>query len=230
MEYQKFCRRCNVPFKAERKEAEFCTDKCAAAWAREQGYHRERFHEEKPEWIKKNCAECGTVFEYNEYAKRTGARVPQYCSNKCRQAAYRARKAAQGESAGYTGHWDDARNDKSSESKNSKGTSQDTQWDSYEDVKKQKEQEEKVRNEQHAKHTSNKGTSQPPLEKRWTSKDVYTILGVTYLSTQDEIKKAWKKLLRTYHPDISKEPNAAEIAKVINWAYDRVSNPDRRRR
>lgn len=238
MEYQKVCRRCYVPFKTKRAETEFCTDKCAAAWARENGYERERFHAEKPEWIKKNCAECGTIFEYNEYAKRAGARVPQYCSNKCRQAAYRARKAAAGESASYTGNWEDARNDKSS-SKQSKGTSHEYKKTWQENVNEHENRrgrgdkgtQQPPRSDKGTSQSStNKGTQQPPLDKRWKSKDVYEILGVTYLSTPAQIKAAWKKLLRTYHPDISKEANAEAIAKAINWAYDRITNTGKTRR
>lgn len=218
-QHEDLCRNCGQKFKSKRNDAQFCSDRCAAAWARNAGYHREDIHAAKEEWINKNCEECGTIFSYNEYAMRTGQRVPKFCSNKCRQAAYRARKAAKGEYVGYTGHWTDARNDKTDTSapgeepkkRTSKGTSQKTGND------KGTSQE-----------SSNKGTSQTPPDARWKSKDVYVILGVTYLTPVAEIKKAWKKLLRTYHPDVSKDPNAAEICKKINWAWDRVENPNTR--
>jgi hypothetical protein len=231
MEYIRKCPICYEKFTTKREDGIFCSDRCAAQWARDEGYKRQRFHVEKDEWIKKNCAQCNTIFSYNEYAKRTGARVPQYCSNRCRQAAYRERKAAEGRTAGYTGHWDDARNDKASGD-----TETARAWNTQEQQKNEQESKEKVRNEEHEKHTQskrnkgtsqseqNKGTSHGTIDARWKSKDAYVILGVTYLTPMEKIQSAWKKLLRTYHPDISKEPNASEIAKAINWAWDRISN------
>lgn len=216
---ENICGNCREKFKHKRHDAYFCSDRCAAAWARNAGYHRANIHVEKEEWIKKNCEECGTIFTYNEYAMRKGQRVPKFCSNRCRQANYRARKAAKGESVGYTGHWTDARNDKTNtdapgeapKTRSSKGTSQNAET-----------------NKGTSQKPPNKGTQQTPVDKRWKSKDVYEILGVTYLTPIEQIKRAWKKLLRTYHPDVSKDPNAAEICKKINWAWDRVENPNTR--
>lgn len=233
-----FCLHCHKQFKPKRDDAKFCSDRCAAAWARDHGYHRERFHAEKPEWIKKNCEWCQTIFEYNEYALRGGDRVPKFCSNKCRQAAYRARKAAANEPAGYTGNWDDARNDK-----RDKGTSQDGKKKWTDGGKTYGFGTDKGTQQESGKGTSqdreNKGTQQPPHNKgtsqeepirdsHWHSSDPYEILGVLRTSTKEQIKRAWKKLLRTYHPDVSKHPEAAVITKKINWAWDRIENPTSR--
>ncbi|WP_028874560.1 DnaJ C-terminal domain-containing protein [Tepidiphilus margaritifer] len=59
-------------------------------------------------------------------------------------------------------------------------------------------------------------------------RDYYEILGVPRTATAEEIKKAWRKLARKYHPDVSKEPDAAERMKEINEAYEVLSDPEKR--
>lgn len=60
-------------------------------------------------------------------------------------------------------------------------------------------------------------------------KDFYEILGVPKTATRDEIQRAYRKLARTYHPDINKSPEAEERFKEISEAYDVLSDPDQRR-
>ncbi|MFN4072705.1 MAG: DnaJ C-terminal domain-containing protein [Thermus sp.] len=60
-------------------------------------------------------------------------------------------------------------------------------------------------------------------------KDYYAILGVPRNATQEEIKRAYKRLARQYHPDVNKSPEAEERFKEINEAYAVLSDPEKRR-
>ncbi|HVF64751.1 MAG TPA: DnaJ C-terminal domain-containing protein [Casimicrobiaceae bacterium] len=60
-------------------------------------------------------------------------------------------------------------------------------------------------------------------------KDYYAALGVEKGATADEIKKAYRKLARRYHPDVSKEPDAQERMRQVNEAYAVLSDAEKRK-
>ena len=51
-------------------------------------------------------------------------------------------------------------------------------------------------------------------------KDYYAVMGVERDASAEQIKSAYRKLARKYHPDVSKEPNAEERFKEIGEAYE----------
>ncbi|TCC50379.1 J domain-containing protein [Kribbella pittospori] len=61
-------------------------------------------------------------------------------------------------------------------------------------------------------------------------RDFYEVLGLRPDATSDEIQRAYRKLARTYHPDINKDPEAEERFKEISEAYDVLSDPELRKR
>ncbi len=59
-------------------------------------------------------------------------------------------------------------------------------------------------------------------------KDYYDILGVTREATQEEIKRAYRKLARKYHPDVSKETDADNRFQELGEAYEVLQDPEKR--
>ncbi len=59
-------------------------------------------------------------------------------------------------------------------------------------------------------------------------KDYYKILGVSREANADEIKAAYRKLARKYHPDVSKEPDAETRFKEVNEAHEVLKDPEKR--
>ncbi|BBN99240.1 molecular chaperone DnaJ [Sporolactobacillus terrae] len=61
-----------------------------------------------------------------------------------------------------------------------------------------------------------------------SKRDYYEILGVSKDASKDEIKKAFRKLARKYHPDVNKDPGAPEKFKEATKAYEILSDPQKR--
>lgn len=173
MRYQ-YCRRCGKELGKGRRDKQFCSAACVAAYYRENGAP-DYIHAEKPPVNDHTCEWCNTTYQTNDYAERSGKRAPKYCSVKCKQAAYRARG-------------------------------------------KMNQQQAQRRNEKKQAPPP----PPPPKQKTYRSKtdEARDILGVTFGATARDIKQAYMKLIKKWHPDVCKEPNATEMSQRINWAYN----------
>ena len=65
---------------------------------------------------------------------------------------------------------------------------------------------------------------------RIMSKDLYELLGVPQSASPDDIKKAYRRLAKQYHPDQNSAPDAADKFKEVSAAYAILSDPDKRAR
>lgn len=61
-------------------------------------------------------------------------------------------------------------------------------------------------------------------------KDYYKILGLSKNASEDEIKRAYRKLARKYHPDVSKDASAEEKFKEVSEAYEVLKDPEKRKK
>ncbi len=59
-------------------------------------------------------------------------------------------------------------------------------------------------------------------------RDYYAVLGVDRKASADDIKKAYRRLARKYHPDVNSEPDAEDKFKEMGEAYEVLSDPEKR--
>ena len=59
-------------------------------------------------------------------------------------------------------------------------------------------------------------------------RDYYEVMGLARDATQDEIKRAYRKLARKYHPDVSQEEHTEERFKEVGEAYEVLKNSEKR--
>ena len=60
------------------------------------------------------------------------------------------------------------------------------------------------------------------------AKSLYETLEINENASADEIKKAYRKLARKYHPDVNKDPGAEEKFKELNAAYEVLSDTEKK--
>lgn len=65
-------------------------------------------------------------------------------------------------------------------------------------------------------------------KSEWEGKDFYKILGVTKTATEADIKKAYRKMARTFHPDTNSDPGAEAKFKEVTEAYGVVGDKEKR--
>ena len=93
---------------------------------------------------------------------------------------------------------------------------------------KEKEEEKKEEKEKGENQENKKSAEDEACENIINNKDYYNILGVTKETSNEDIKRAYKKLAIKFHPDKNKSPKAEEAFKKIATAYQTLIDPKKR--
>jgi len=60
------------------------------------------------------------------------------------------------------------------------------------------------------------------------AKNYYDVLGVSRQASEQDIKRAYRKLAKQYHPDVNQDPGAQDQFKAIQEAFDVLSDPEKK--
>lgn len=186
------CMDCGTTFETDRSDAMFHSDACRASYYRKAGATGK--HENLDRMKSKHCEFCGNLFWFNDYADRKGKRIPSYCRDACRVAAFRARRKSA-----------DKRQRTAHENPNS--------WEAYQQKNRQKTQEPPKQSRASDFRDKLKAPS------RWTEQDAYIWLGVPPYSSKKVCQDAWRTLNGRHHPDANKGSVWPHLVHV-NAAYD----------
>jgi hypothetical protein len=201
------CRQCYVPFEMKREDHFFCSGKCVAAFYRAHP-NPEHIHADLPHDKPHVCEHCGLPYHVNAYAERGGARAPKYCSGKCKQAAYRARGLGTQEQA--------RRRYEQEQRDQARQRDQERQRQQRDQSERAEDQFRRAWEEAQRRQRSNHGANGRPSKLE----EAAAILGIDPTADSATIKAAYRKLMKHWHPDLNHSPEALDMSKKINWAYE----------
>jgi len=197
------CRGCGKTFETDRTDSIFCDGACKARWWRLMGQTGQ--HAKLENLTAKHCEHCGNMFWFNDYADRSGKRVPTYCRDACRVAAHRVRTKAK------WSHEKTAKDDPKS-------------WEAH---KAKAKAPPPPKREAPFKTGDFRDGLRPP--SRWSDSEAYEWLGVPYGADKSDCQAAWRRLNAAYHPDGNSGSVWPHLV-YVNAAYDHLKRKVWKRR